>query len=80
MQEIGTGGEWEEGAGKWERRTIGLGTTEVDLSFVGDDGESVFASCDRPSVLHEDHGRLGYSAVNLKVSPLGRSRSNGSRR
>jgi hypothetical protein len=51
-----------------DRRTIGLGTTEVGLKEV--EGGSVFASCDRPSVLHEEQGRLGYSSVNLKVSIL----------
>lgn len=54
-----------DGHSSGERRSIGLGTTEVQLKEV--EGGSVFASCDRPSVLHGDQGRLGYSSVNLKV-------------
>jgi hypothetical protein len=58
------------GGGGAEARTISLGTTSVQLGrLVSTDGErSIFASCDRPAVLHDDHGRLSYSAVNLKVS------------
>lgn len=64
LQTLSDEGEYEDGM---ERRTIGLGSTEVGLCLIG---ASVFASCDRPAIIHAEHGRLSYSTVNIKVRLL----------